>query len=73
MKGTAGSMGFADLSTAAAALDTSLKRLKEANGPVASGHMEDALQLLSGLQEMLSRTTPEMSTLYNADLSRLTK
>jgi len=73
MKGTAGSMGFAALSTAAAELDTSLKQLKALDGAVTSDQMQEASQFLSSLQKIASETTPEMSTLYNADLSQLAK
>lgn len=73
MKGTAGSMGFAHLSTAAAELDTSLKQLKALAGSVTPDQMQEASQFLSSLQKISSETTPEMSTLYNADLSQLAK
>lgn len=73
MKGTAGSMGFADLSSAAAELDASLKQLKAVDGPVSAAQMEAAVERLTTLQSISAQTTPEMSTLYNADLSRLMK
>lgn len=73
MKGTAGSMGFPEVGAAAAALDESLKLLKVLPGPVTAGQRTRALELLASLQGIAARTTPEMSTLYNADLSKLSR
>jgi len=73
MKGTAGSMGFPDVGAAAATLDESLKSLEKGPGPIAPGQLQAALDLMSTLCSIAAATTPEMSTLYNADLSKLAK
>jgi HPt (histidine-containing phosphotransfer) domain-containing protein len=73
MKGTAGSMGFREVGAAAAALDESLKLLKALPDPITPEQRRHALELLHSLQGIAARTTPEMSTLYNADLSKLSR
>jgi chemotaxis protein histidine kinase CheA len=72
IKGTSGSMGYSDVSAAAARLELCLKGLETPGGPVSSVQLEAALVLLGALQQMARSATPEMSPLYNADLSRLT-
>jgi HPt (histidine-containing phosphotransfer) domain-containing protein len=69
LKGTAGSMGFPDVGTAACALDDSLKALKREG--VTAARLRTSLDLLDALRRVADATTPEMSTLYNADLSQL--
>jgi chemotaxis protein histidine kinase CheA len=73
IKGTSGSMGYSDVSAAATRLELCLKGLKTPGGRVSSVQLEAALVLLGALQQIARSTTPEMSPLYNADLSRLTK
>jgi HPt (histidine-containing phosphotransfer) domain-containing protein len=73
MKGTAGSMGFVNVGIAAAALDTSLKNLKTVAGPISTAQLQGSLDLLDDLRRNAQATTPEMSTLYNVDLSQLAK
>lgn len=71
MKGTAGSMGFTEVGTAAAALDDGLKLLKRIPDPIPPAQQQAALELLAILQAVAAKTTPEMSTLFSADLSKL--
>lgn len=71
MKGTAGSMGFPELGNMAADLDIELKRLRRIDGPVAPAEMRDALALLAALRSAATQTTPEMSKLYDTDLSQM--
>lgn len=71
MKGSAGSMGFTEVGTAAAALDDGLKLLKRIPDPIPPAQRQAALELLANLQAVAARTTPEMSTLFSADLSKL--
>jgi chemotaxis protein histidine kinase CheA len=73
LKGTAGSMGFADIGAAASALDETLKVLKESAEPIRASELTSALELLSTLRRLADTTTPAMSTLYNADLAKLTQ
>ncbi len=68
LKGTAGSMGFPNVGAAATALDDSLKALKREG---AAARLRTSLDLLDTLRRVADATTPEMSTLYNADLSQL--
>lgn len=72
LKGTAGSMGFQSVGAAASALDESLKSLKK-QSPVAAQQLLTALDLWTALQRIGDMTTPEMSTLYEVDLSKLTR
>jgi HPt (histidine-containing phosphotransfer) domain-containing protein len=71
MKGTAGSMGFPIVGQAAAELDDILKGLKAEAVPVDATRMQAAREQLAKLQSIAAQTTPEMSTLYHADLSKL--
>jgi HPt (histidine-containing phosphotransfer) domain-containing protein len=73
LKGTAGSMGFAEIGAAASALDETLKVLKESAEPIRASELTPALELLSTLRRLAETTTPAMSTLYNADLVKLTQ
>jgi HPt (histidine-containing phosphotransfer) domain-containing protein len=73
MKGTAGSMGFAQVGAAATALDDSLKLLKRIPDPIQPAQRQASIDLLATLQSVTARTTPETSTLYNADLSQLNR
>lgn len=61
------------MGTAAAALDENLKGLRKQFGAIARDQMQPSLQLLSALQRIAGETAPEMSTLYNADLSQLAR
>jgi len=71
LKGTAGSMGFPDIGAVASALDENLKVLKTSSAPIPAAELAPALELLSTLQRVADNTTPAMSKLYNADLSKL--
>jgi len=73
MKGTAGSMGFVHVAAAAAKLDEHLKDLKRCPDPVTAAQRKESLELLCELQRIAASTTPEMSTLYDADLSKLAR
>ena len=71
LKGTAGSMGFPEIGAIASALDDSLKILKAADAPIPLADLQPALDQLASLQRISEATTPVMSKLYNADLSKL--
>ena len=71
IKGTAGSMGFPDIGAAAGALDEYLKTLATRTGPIPTVELQPALELLGTLRRIAEATTPAMSALYNAELSRL--
>jgi hypothetical protein len=42
-------------------------------GPIPAAQLQSSLNLLAALQRIAQATTPEMSTLYNADLSQLAR
>ncbi len=71
IKGTAGSMGFDEIGAIASALDESLKTLKNAGAPIPLADLQPALAQLASLRRITEETTPAMSKLYNADLSKL--
>jgi len=71
IKGASGSIGFADVSRAATVLDDHLKSLVALGGDVTADQIEASIALVGELQRIATNTTPESSTLYNADLSRL--
>jgi HPt (histidine-containing phosphotransfer) domain-containing protein len=71
LKGTAGSMGFPDISGAASALDESLKDFCRASAPIPAAELQPAPEQLATLKRIAEGTTPAMSMLYNADLSKL--
>ncbi len=71
LKGTAGSMGFPEVGAVAAELDEHLKVLKNSPEAIPAAKLQPTLDLLAKLKRLSESTTPEMSTLYNADLSRL--
>ncbi len=73
VKGTAGSMGFADIGTAASALDECLKVLRKSPGPITAAQLQPALELHAVLRRITEATTPNMSSLYNADVSKLAR
>jgi HPt (histidine-containing phosphotransfer) domain-containing protein len=71
LKGTAGSMGFRDVGAAAGALDENLKTLAKRTGPIPTAELQPAQELLGTLRRIAEGTTPAMSALYDADLSKL--
>lgn len=70
IKGAGGSIGFADVSHAATILDDHLKSLVALGGDVTAGQIAPTIALFDDLQRIARDTTPESSTLYNADLAR---
>jgi HPt (histidine-containing phosphotransfer) domain-containing protein len=70
IKGAGGSIGFAGVSRAATILDDHLKSLVALGGAVTAGQIEPAIALFDDLRRIARDTTPESSTLYNANLSR---
>jgi len=70
IKGAGGSIGFAEISRAATALDDRLKAMVALQGAVPADQVQAALALFAELHQIAGQTTPESSTLYNADLSR---
>jgi HPt (histidine-containing phosphotransfer) domain-containing protein len=71
IKGSAGSIGFANVARAAAALDGSLKEMKAGSDPIPADQLQPSQLLLHDLHTAVVTTGPEKSTLYNADISRL--
>jgi HPt (histidine-containing phosphotransfer) domain-containing protein len=70
IKGAGGSIGFAEISGLATVLDDYLKDMVKLGAEVTPGQMRPCLGLFEELQRTAAQTTPESSTLYNADLSR---
>ncbi len=73
MKGAAGSIGFGKMGSAAAALDKSLRMLGAQGRAIPADQLEPSLALLAALQRVARESTPNQSTLYDADLSRLAR
>jgi HPt (histidine-containing phosphotransfer) domain-containing protein len=73
LKGAAGSIGFPQIGEVAAVLDDNLKALQKQAGAVAADQLRSCEQLMDELQRVAYGTTPQMSALYNADLSRLAR
>lgn len=73
MKGAAGSIGFGEMGAAATVLDENLKDLRKRAGAISPDQLQATRRLFVTLQSIGERTTPEMSTLYNADLSQLAR
>lgn len=71
IRGTSGSMGFQDVSALAAALEGSLRGLEVGPSPLADERLQPAFELLQRLRDLARDTTPDMSPLYHADVSRL--
>ena len=70
IKGAGGSIGFAQVSEAATMLDDQLKGLVAQGGDAAPEQMESVRALFLDLDQIAKGTTPESSTLYNANLTR---
>lgn len=68
MRGTSGSLGFPDISTAASALDKHLKLLATQDR-VAQSELQISKTLFERLRKIASQATPQKSTLYDADFS----
>ncbi len=68
LRGSAGTIGFASVSAAAADLDEGLSRLLSDGRPADADELERCLDLLAALRRIASQTTPETSALYHADL-----
>lgn len=73
VKGAAGSIGFPEIGRAAAVLDENLKALQKQAGAVPQDQLRVCVELLGKLQRLARGTTPEMSALYDADLSKLAR
>ncbi len=71
LRGAAGTIGFGQLSAAAAELDESLSRLLSDESPVPADRFERCLGLLVALRRIAEQTTPAMSALYGADLASM--
>ncbi len=72
IKGTGGSIGYMDLAGAATALDDNLKRLVS-SGQIDAQQLRIANELFARLQVRAGELSCEKSTLYNLDLSALSK
>jgi HPt (histidine-containing phosphotransfer) domain-containing protein len=73
LKGTAGSMGFPAINAAATILDEKLKALKWRNAAVPAVELNETLGLLDSLRRIVEATPPQMSSLYDVDLSQLAR
>jgi len=73
VKGAAGSIGFPEIGRAAAGLDENLKTLQKQTGAVPQDQLRACVELLGKLQGFAQGTTPDMSALYDADLSKLAR
>ena len=73
VKGAAGSIGFPEIGRAAAVLDENLKALQKQAGAVPQDQLRVCVELSGKLQRLARGTTPEMSALYDADLSKLAR
>ena len=71
IKGTSGSMGYPALSAAAERLEGCLKGLEPQAGQISEGEFQSVMTCLRALEQQAQRTTPEVSPLYNVDLSCL--
>jgi HPt (histidine-containing phosphotransfer) domain-containing protein len=71
IKGTSGSMGYPALSAAAERLEGCLKGVEPQAGQISEGDLQPVMIYLRALEQQAQRTTPEVSPLYNVDLSRL--
>ena len=71
VKGSSGSIGFSGISEAAAQLHSQLQHLIQGGNHLESSDWQTSLSLISELQRLAKDATPERSTLYNVDLSRL--
>jgi HPt (histidine-containing phosphotransfer) domain-containing protein len=68
MKGTAGSLGFSDITVAASALDDDLKLLAM-RVRISQSQLHVTKMLFARLRQIASQATPQKSALYDADLS----
>lgn len=68
MKGTSGSMGFLEVSSAASMLDDELKLLAKQDR-ISQPQLQFSKDLLVRLRKIASQATPQKSTLYDADLA----
>ena len=71
LRGAAGSIGFSEIGAAAAALDESLKTLREEGRAFPADQLEPSLTFLAALRRLAGETAPEASALYHADLAAL--
>lgn len=68
IKGSSGSIGFADISASAAQLEQALKQAALTGRELGAVAMKN----LAELEALVRGATPEMSRLYNADFTRFT-
>lgn len=73
IKGSSGSMGFREVSTAAAALETQLKALRGAGSAVGREEMRAVEGLINDFKRLASEAVPERSALYNVDIAKLAR
>jgi HPt (histidine-containing phosphotransfer) domain-containing protein len=73
IKGSSGSMGFRDVSAAAAALETQLKALRGGNSAMAREEMRAVEGLIDDFKRLAREATPERSALYSIDISKLAR
>ncbi len=71
IRGSAGSIGFGEVFSAATALEGFLKTLRGVHTRAPAGAVEEALCRLEALAETTKRLRPESSHLYYADVSAM--
>jgi two-component system OmpR family response regulator len=71
ISGSAGSIGFPEVSRAAAALETYLRPIDTTPTGATPDRLKEAARLFGGMDRAAKQTSPETSTLYNVDLSKL--
>jgi HPt (histidine-containing phosphotransfer) domain-containing protein len=69
LKGSSGSIGFPDVSTAATALDNHLKYLCASDGTMTEEEQAKLLDLYGELRRISAGISPESSTLYGMTIS----
>jgi CheY-like chemotaxis protein len=68
IKGDSGSLGYPELAAAAASLGENLRRLADESQPISETLVRESRHLFSQLKVAATASTPERSTLYNAEI-----
>ncbi len=73
IKGSSGSMGFREVSAAAAALETQLKALRGEGSVMGREETRAVEGLISDFKRLANEAVPERSALYSVDISKLAR
>lgn len=73
VKGSSGSMGFREVSAAAAALEAQLKSMRGAQTGMHREEMRAVGGLIDDFKRLAGEATPERSALYSIDISKLAR